>query len=378
MDREVLYEYVKTIRRKLHRMPELEFDLPKTSAFIHQELLSLGYDPIPAARCGWIAVQHGRQEAAVAFRADMDALPVTEQTGIPFASNHPGRMHACGHDGHMALLLGFARELRSKGTPDQTVVLIFQPAEEGPGGAKIIMESGILKTLNVQRIYGFHLYPGLPEGKFGLAKGPFMARNGEFDIRIEGRSSHAGQPHLGIDALAAGAALVSDIQSIGSRNIDPLSPFVVNIGTFHSGEARNIVAGRADLTGTIRCYDKATYQTIRERLRAMAEGLSRSYGVGAALEIRDYYPEVYNDPELTGEIMSLLGEEEYEILQPLMLAEDFSFYQEQIPGVFVFLGTGSEEKGFVHSLHSASFNFDERVLLMGIDLYFKLLGPIGD
>lgn len=375
MEHTALENYVRETRRALHRIPELAFDLPKTSAYIYQELISFGYSPIATAKTGWIAVLPGMTEEAVAFRADMDALPVTEDTGVDFASEHPGKMHACGHDGHMAMLLGFAKKLKEMPTPEKTVVLIFQPAEEAPGGARLIMESGILKTLRVKQIFGFHLYPGLPEGVLGLTKGPMMARNGEFDITIKGKSSHAGQPHEGADALLAGASLVASIQTIGSRNLNPLSPFVVNVGTFNAGEARNIVAGLAELMGTIRSFDKESYEKIKEKLHHLAKGAELSYGVTVELEIRDYYPEVNNDESLVEKIMTILPESSYQVLKPVMLAEDFSFYQQEIPGVFMFLGTRKQVEPY-YSLHSARFNFDEQVLQSGIEYYSKILSVL--
>ncbi|MGB9343271.1 M20 metallopeptidase family protein, partial [Trichococcus sp.] len=213
-----LYDTVKTIRRELHQIPEIGFDLPLTSEYVRQKLVSFGYEPISTAETGWVAVLKGKSPEAVAFRADMDALEVTEETGADFASLHPGKMHACGHDGHMALLLGFAKYLKSLPILEKSVVLVFQPAEEGPGGAKWIMDSGILQELQVEKIYGYHLYPSLPEGILGLAKGPLMARNGEFDITLEGVSSHAGQPHFGKDALIAAAQILLSVQNILARD----------------------------------------------------------------------------------------------------------------------------------------------------------------
>lgn len=370
---ELLYQEVKRIRQDLHRIPEIAFDLPKTSRYVRDCLISYGYEPISIAETGWIAVLKGESSDAVAFRSDMDALEVTENTGREFASLHPGRMHACGHDGHMAMLLGFARKLKTMAQPKKTVVLIFQPAEEGPGGARVIMETGILEDLMVKSIYGFHLYPGLNEGTLGLASGPFMARNGELDVRITGRSAHAGQPHLGADALVAAAQFTLAVQSILGRSLDPLEPAVINIGTLRSGEARNIVAGSAELSGTIRAYDKGTYERIKERLMETARGIESLCQVLVDLEVRDYYPEVHNDPTMVEEIRGILDADEYEMLKPLMLAEDFAFYQERIRGVFMFLGTGNEKEGYVHPLHHEAFDFSERVLLKGIEIYERIL-----
>ena len=373
MNVEMLFEEVKEIRRDLHRIPELSFDLPLTSGYIREKLLAYGYEPVKTAETGWIAVLQGKGEDVVAFRADMDGLRVTEKTGRVFSSKHEGFMHACGHDGHMAMLLGFARYLKSLDQLQQTVVLVFQPAEEGPGGARVIMEEGILQKLKVKRIYGFHLYPGLPKGKIGLCSGPFMARNGEFDITVQGESSHAGQPHLGADALVASAQMILAIQNILSRNLDPLQPAVVNVGTFHGGTARNIVAGAATIEGTIRAFSKETYEGIKVALKRTVEGMALMNRVKVDLEIRDFYPEVYNAPSLVEELSRFLREEEVEIMKPLMLAEDFSFYQEEIPGVFLMLGTRDEVAGYIHPLHHEQFDFEESVLLTGITMYRRIL-----
>ena len=314
-----LYDTVKTIRRELHQIPEIGFDLPLTSEYVRQKLVAFGYEPISTAETGWVAVLEGKSPAAVAFRADMDALEVTEETGADFASLHPGKMHACGHDGHMALLLGFAKYLKSLPMLEKSVVLVFQPAEEGPGGAKWIMDSGILQELQVEKIYGYHLYPSLPEGILGLAKGPLMARNGEFDIMLEGVSSHAGQPHFGKDALIAAAQILLSVQNILARDLDPLQPAVVNIGTLHAGEARNIVAGKAELTGTIRSYDKAVYASIKERLADICAGIERMRGVICTLDIRHFYPEVTNDAEMIGTLMAALPVDAYVVVTRLSL-----------------------------------------------------------
>ena len=373
MDIEMLFEEVKKIRRDLHRIPELSFDLPETSRYIRDKLISYGYEPVSTAKTGWIAVLPGKTPEAAAFRADMDGLRVSEKTEREFSSIHEGTMHACGHDGHMALLLGFAQYIRSIDTPDKTIVLVFQPAEEGPGGAKVIMEEGILQKLNVKRIYGFHLYPGLSKGKLGLCSGPFMARNGEFDLHLQGESSHAGQPHLGHDALIASAQVILGIQNILSRNLNPLSPAVINAGTLHGGTARNIVAGSAKIEGTIRAFDKETYQEIKKSLTRTVEGIELMNKVSISLDIRDFYPEVRNDPGLVEEVFSFMNKDEVEMIKPLMLAEDFSFYQEEIPGVFMFLGTRDDELGQIYPLHHEKFDFDELVLLSGIEIYRRIL-----
>ena len=322
--------FVKKIRRDLHEIPELGFELPKTSRYVKEVLLSLSYDPIPVAQTGWVVHIEGEVEEAVAFRADMDGLPVHEETNVDYLSKHPGRMHACGHDGHMAMLLGFAKFLKEMEKPYYSVVLLFQPAEEGPGGAKVVLEEGILQRLKVKRIYGFHLYPGLSEGIFGLCGGPFMARNGEFDVEILGKSAHAGLPQEGLDALLAGSSIINGVSEIRTKRIAPLSSGIIHIGKFTGGTARNIVAGSALLEGTIRAFDKGAYEEMKEGLRRLVDGIAYISSCKITLTIRDFYPEVRNSPRLVKEVCKLLKEEEYSILSPLMLAEDFSFYQEAL------------------------------------------------
>ncbi len=366
-------EELTLIRRSLHKIPELAFDLPQTSAFIKDKLISYGYQPVPTAGTGWIAVLEGHQKEAVALRADMDALEVTETNEVDYKSVHHGHMHACGHDGHMTMLLGTAKWLKAQPKPQKTVVLIFQPAEEGPGGAKVIVDSGILDELSVQKIYGFHLYPGLPQGILGLTEGPFMARCGEFDIQIHGKGSHAGQSHLGADALIAGARVVEGVQTILSRNKNPLRPLVVNLGTMKAGSARNTVAAQASLTGTIRSYDEASFNLAIERLREICSGTGAVTRTRIELEVRPLYPEVYNDPPMIRALKDSLDPSEYQVLEPLMLAEDFSYYQEKYRGIFMFLGTRREDLGFIHPLHSDNFNFDEAVLAKGTEIYRRIL-----
>ncbi|MFZ2256646.1 MAG: M20 family metallopeptidase [Clostridiaceae bacterium] len=361
------------IRQALHRIPEIAFDLPLTSAFIKEKLISYGYEPISVATSGWIALVEGKGSDAIALRADMDGLEVTEANEVSYQSTHPGQMHACGHDGHMTMLLGLAKWLKYQPQPEKTVVMIFQPAEEGPGGARVIMESGILQQYKVSKIYGFHLFPGLPQGILGLTEGPFMARCGEFDIAIKGKGSHAGQAQLGIDALIAGARIIEAVQTIRSRNQDPLRPLVVNIGTMRAGEARNSVAENATLTGTIRSYDEASFNQAVQRLTEIVQVTQILTKTKIVLTVRPLYPEVINDPEMIQGLKAILARTDFEVLEPLMLAEDFSYYQRSIRGAFLFLGTGRDDLGLNQPLHSARFNFDEGVLVKGVEFYQRIL-----
>lgn len=364
-------------RRYLHQIPEIGFDLFKTHQYIKEQLISYGYDPITVAHTGLIAVKHGKQKAAIAFRADMDALMVDEKTMAPYTSAHPGRMHACGHDGHMAMLLGFAEHVAGLNDVKHTVVFIFQPAEEGPGGAKNIIDEGWFETLNIKRIYGFHLYPNLMEHKLGLVNGPMMAQNGEFDVVVKGKSAHGAQPHLGSDAILAASWLITQYQTILSRHTDPLLPGVVTVGTIEGGEARNIIANQVKFSGTVRAFHEEVYETIKRQLTNINHAVSTAYDVQVEMDFRDYYPAVVNDASLFEEAVKWFSKESV-FIKPMMFAEDFAFYQKKVPGFFMMLGTMNAEKNYVHPLHSCFFNFDESVLLTGVNTYVALLNHLSD
>ena len=366
------YQRCRTYRQDLHQIPEIGFDLEKTSHYLKNILHSLGYQTLDVAKSGVLAVMRGISEEAVAFRADMDALRVTEMNDISFKSLHEGSMHACGHDGHMAILLGFAHFLSTISKPKKTIVLIFQPAEEGPGGAKKIIEEGIFEQFKIKSIFGFHLFPGLEEGKIGLVNKAMMAQNGEFDIVIEGTSSHGAQPHLGCDAILAASELISAYQSIVSRTLNPFAPAVVSVGTIRGGEARNIIANKVLISGTIRSFDPVQYQFIKTRIKEIDQAISLIHRVKVNNSIVDYYPPVINDSHLFKIVKESLPQDEIELIQPMMFAEDFAFYQQVVPGLFMMIGTKNEEKGYIHPLHSCYFNFDEKVLVKGVETYLKI------
>ena len=369
-------EWVTSTRRLLHQIPELGFDLVKTSEYVRSIMESLGYSVKSVAKSGWIAFKQGELSEAIAFRADMDALPVSETTNVEFASQHPGKMHACGHDGHMTMLLGLAKRLAKQQTK-YSVVFIFQPAEEGPGGAKIIVDSKLFSSFDIKAIFGIHLYPGLPEGIFGLCEGPMMAQNGEFDLTIRGISAHGAQPHLGTDAVLAQASLIQGFHTIVSRNLNPLDSAVITVGTIKGGEARNIIAQTVSISGTIRAFDEDVYAMLKSKMFSMIAGCETSFGVNIESSIRDYYPPVINDRKLVQLAKKVLDENNQTDIQPLMISEDFSFYQQVVPGCFVLLGAGNEGKGYVSPLHSSNFNFDEAVLLKGIDFFEDILKSFG-
>ncbi len=363
---------LKKVRRDLHRIPELEFELYKTRDYVKAQLEDMGYQTFSTAKTGIIAFKEGQSKEAIAFRSDMDALPVTELTQVSYKSTHPGHMHACGHDGHMTMLLGFADYLKDRTDLKKSVVLIFQPAEETPGGAEIIIKEGLFQTFDIKMIFGIHLYPGLDEGLYGLTDGPMMSRNGEFDVMITGISAHGAQPHEGKDSILAASTLISAYHDIVSRRLDPLDPGVVTIGTVHGGEARNVIAHRVKMSGTMRAFSDDVYQTIKKEMKAINKGIEHMYHVKVNHSVHDDYPVTYNDHALFETLKASLKKEEYDILKPIMFAEDFSFYQQVVPGMFVMLGTRNKDKGFTHPLHSSYFNFDEEVLQKGVDLYIKL------
>jgi amidohydrolase len=370
---QTIKDHIINHRNKLHQIPELGFDLFKTSTYVKNQLETFGYQVEVMAKTGLVAVKKGRINDAIAFRSDMDALPVKEQSNFICPSIHGGQMHACGHDGHMAILLGFAEYVSRLDLLDLSVVFVFQPAEEGPGGAKIMIEEGLIEKYHIKEIYGIHLYPQLKEGIYGIKSGPLMARNGEFDIKVLGKSSHGAEPHHGIDSIVASSELVLHIQSIVSRMIDPLEPIVVTIGTISGGEARNIISKEVHMSGTIRTFNDDVYEQIKKKLHSIVLGTELTSNAKIELVIRDYYPPVINDQKLYDRLMSALDQSAYQMIKPMMLAEDFAFYQKKVPGLFVMLGTKNDELGFNHPLHSAYFDFDTTVLFKGVALYIQIL-----
>jgi amidohydrolase len=364
-------------RRDLHRIPELGFDLFKTHAYIKEALEEMGYVTRTVAKTGLVAIREGQSGKTVAFRSDMDALPVSEHTGRDFKSLHDGRMHACGHDGHMAMLLGFARHVADLPRVNDSVMFIFQPAEEGPGGAKVIIDEGLFERTKVEAIFGIHLDPGLDKGKIGLREGPMFARNGEFTITVRGKSGHAAMPHLSHDAIAVAGHLITQYHMIVSRSVDPLKQAVLTIGTVHGGEARNIVANTVTFEGTVRAFDDAVYHMIKNRMQAVNKGLEDAYSVSIDFGFIDYYPVLTNDPALVRAITPALMPKDVTDITPFMFAEDFAFYQRVVPGVFSMLGVRDLDRGFVHPLHSDAFDFDEDVLMRGVTHYDAIARVLG-
>jgi amidohydrolase len=303
----------------------------------------------------------------------MDGLSVKEESTYPNHSIHDHHMHACGHDGHMSMMLGFASYLMQPHIKVMdNIVLIFQPAEEGPGGAEIIIKEGIFKKYKIDEIYGIHVFPEVSQGRIGLCKGPMMAMTGEFDIDIFAKSAHGAMPHTGIDALVIASEVLLGLQTIVSRNISPIDPAVLTVGRFEGGERRNIIAGKARLEGTIRAFDKSVYNRIKTRMQTYLKGIESAYEVSIQIAFRDMYPPVINDAGLFDEFYAH-HEAVCDVIPPQMISEDFSYYQEQVPGLFYFIGTYNEEKNFIYPLHNSKFNFDDDIMLDGLKSYIGIL-----
>lgn len=363
-------------RRDLHRIPELDDDLPRTIAYVRSVLSGLSCDvlePCKGAVCAFFDL--GRA-GTVAIRADMDALPIDEASGAAFSSEHPGRMHACGHDGHMAMALAAAtwvdRVARGAdavvraGQLPRNILFVFQPAEETTGGAKRVCESGVFERYHVTRIFGMHLWPDLPEGSLASRPGPLLARSSETTITFHGVSSHIAKWRDGRDALGAAARFVVGSKWL-SRKLEQDEPFLLRFGHMTAGTVRNAVAGQARVEGSLRVFSDDMFARAQDEVRALAQTAADEEGCTFDLHFSEGYPPVVNDGTLFGEAAQALSELE-RVPEPLLIAEDFAFYQRYLPGVFFLLGTGTGIP-----LHADTFNFDERVLLGGIRAYQRLL-----
>jgi amidohydrolase len=359
-------------RRALHAMPENGLHEFKTSQFVYDALLKLAPDKLERlAGTGIKAVIYAKKpERTTAFRADMDALPVTEDTGLPFASRHEGFMHACGHDAHMAALLATAALVsRHRDELKENAVFLFQPAEEGDLGAVKMIEDGALEEPHVDRIFGFHVYPGLPEGKLAVREGPLMARATGLNITIKGKSAHGAKPHLGNDAIVAAAQLVSMLETLISRRVDPMENAVLTIGTIRGGTRRNIICDEVYMTCTMRTFTDDVYETMMHGISGMLKAVESAFDVEAALAFEGPdYLSVVNDAGLADEYRQIAGDAAIPA-ERACISEDFSFYQRKTKGLFVFAGVGEG----VDALHTPRMFFDERALLPAIEVYLRLL-----
>ncbi|NCO16218.1 MAG: amidohydrolase [Alphaproteobacteria bacterium] len=367
-------------RRDLHRHPELAYQETRTAAFVAETLRGFGLDAVETGigGTGVVGVLHGAtgpggEARTILLRADMDALPIEEATGAAYASARPGKMHACGHDGHTTMLLGAARRLAETRDFDGSVVFVFQPAEEGGAGAKAMLDDGLLERFPARAVFGMHNMPGLPVGRFAFRPGPTMALSDEFTITITGVGAHAAMPHLGRDPILAGAALVQALQSIIARRVDPVDPAVLSITEFHGGAAKNVMPETATLGGTIRAFSTATHQFIRAEVARQCAALGEAFGVAIAFgPSLTPYPPVINDPDMTafaGDVLAeLVGEAALVRDPPLIMGgEDFAFLAEARPGAFVFIGNGDSA-----ALHHPAYDFNDAAAPLGVAYWVRL------
>ena len=374
MDLNFLLDDIIKNRRTLHQIPETALEEFKTKEYLKNYLISIGLEPQEVVETGLFVYIEGKdKENCIAFRSDIDALNIKEETGAEFESKHIGKMHACGHDGHMTTLLAFAKYLTTIQPLEKSVLLIFQPAEESPGRAKDIVETGLLKKYNVKAIYGMHLFPELPEGTVASKEGPFFAQAALMTTTITGKSGHGAMPHKTIDPLMAFTKIVDGYQTIVSRNLSPFDPGVVTIGKFCGGSAQNIIADTVNFWGTIRTFKEENTEFIIDRIKEIHRGIELSYRVKIDEKIDIVYPPVVNNKELYKKFVEIMKDMNYVEHEALTISEDFAYYQKEVPGIFMLLGTRSEEKGFVHPLHSCHFNFDEKVLLKGVEAFARIL-----
>jgi amidohydrolase len=364
-------------RRHLHQIPELQYDVFETAKFITEKLKSFGCDEVVTGigRTGVVALIHGKNGPGdvIGLRADMDALPMTEITNLPYASKTPGKMHACGHDGHSAMLLGAAKHLAETRNFSGSVALIFQPAEEGGAGGKAMVDDGMMERFNIARVFGMHNLPGLPLGKFATAHGPVMAAADKFDICVKGLGGHAAMPHHTIDPVTAASQLVTALQTIVSRNTNPLDSLVISVTKFHAGDAYNIIPQQVELAGTVRTLQPAMRDTAERRIKETAAGIAMACGVEISVVYDRYYPVTVNHSDETNVALRVARDVAGSINvndqhAPMMASEDFSFMLEARPGAFMFMGNG-ESAG----LHHPAYNFNDEAISHGVSYWVRLV-----
>jgi len=367
-------------RREIHQHPELLYDVHRTAAFVADRLREFGCDEVATGlgRTGVVGVIKGRKPAGkgdlkvIGLRADMDALPIMEATDLPYASKNPGLMHACGHDGHTAMLLGAARYLAETRNFAGDAVVIFQPAEEGGAGAAAMIKDGLMDRFGIEQVYGMHNGPGIPVGSFAIRPGPIMASTDDIDIKIEGLGGHAARPHKCIDSVLVGAQLITALQSIVSRTVDPLESAVISMCEFHAGNARNVIPQTAELKGTVRTLKLEVRELIEKRVREVVAGVAQMTGAKIDLHYKRKYPVTVNHPSqtdvATNVAREIAGDGNVVEMPPMMGAEDFSYMLEARPGAFIFCGNGDSA-----GLHHPAYNFDDEAIVFGTSYWVKLV-----
>jgi hippurate hydrolase len=367
-------------RRHLHAHPELMYDVHRTADFVAARLREFGCDQVVTGlgRTGVVGVIRGRRRGngglrAIGLRADMDALPIEEETGAAYRSTVPGKMHACGHDGHTAMLLGAARYLAETRNFAGDAVMIFQPAEEGGAGAAAMIADGLMERFGIQQVYGMHNSPGMAVGTFATRAGPIMAATDHIDIEIEGVGGHAARPHKSIDSVLVGAQLVAALQSIVARSVDPLDAAVISICEFHAGNARNVIPQTARLAGTARSLTGEVRDLIERRVREVVAGMAQVTGAKIVLRYERSYPVLVNheaETEVAARVAAeVAGEANVSLdIPPVMGAEDFAYMAEARPGAFLFIGNGDSA-----GLHHPAYDFNDDAIVYGASFWIRLV-----
>ena len=376
-----LYGWLSELRRDFHMHPEPSFEEHRTTARIKETLAELGVEirETPGLATGAVGVVRGREGGRVlALRADIDALRMEERNDVPYRSRNAGVMHACGHDGHTAILLGVARRLKETGLASQIrgeLRFLFQPAEEIVSGAKAMIAAGALDDPPVERVLAAHLWPDLPVGQVGFYRGVSHAASDSFHIEVQGRGVHGSSPEKGRDPIVAGAALVQAVQTIVSRNLDPTDVGVISFGEFQAGSAPNVIPSVARLSGTIRSFKPEVRDTLIRRLQELSRGLGEALGVTMAFALKEGVPACRNDPEVAaaffGSAARVVGEENLCWLEPKCGGEDFAFMAGRAPGAIIRLGCRDASGRFTHPLHSPHFDLDEAVLPLGVEVFCR-------
>ncbi|MEM1047150.1 MAG: M20 aminoacylase family protein [Pseudomonadota bacterium] len=363
-------------RRDFHKHPELLYDVHRTAGIVEEKLRSFGVDEvIPGiGRTGVVGVIRGRRSDSgkvVGLRADMDALPIEEMTGKEYASVNPGIMHACGHDGHTAMLLGAAKYLAETRNFDGTVILMFQPAEEGGAGAKAMVDDGVMERFGIQEVYGMHNFPNVPVGEFAIRPGPLMAAADQLRIEVGGLGGHAARPHMAVDPIVVSSHIVTALQSVASRNVDPLKSVVVSICALQAGSAHNVIPQTATMLGTVRTLDPEIRDIAEERIKVIVESTATAFGATATCHYSRDYPITVNNPEKTEFAADIAREvagtdrvnTDY---PPVMGGEDFSFMLNERPGAYIFIGNGDTA-----SVHHPEYDFNDEIIPLGCSYFVR-------
>ena len=367
-------------RRTIHMNPELGFEEVETSKLVAGYLEKFGLQvKTGMAKTGVIGLLKGEKPGkTVAIRADMDALPMEEANEIPYRSRVKGKMHACGHDAHVTILLGVARLFSSmRGRVRGNIKWIFQPAEEGGGGGRVLTEEGVLENPKVDAIFGAHLFPDLKVGRVGIHEKEGLAATDRFIIKMIGRGAHGAYPHLSRDPILAVGELIGQIHTIVSRSINPLDSAVITIGKVSGGTAFNIIPDEAEILGTVRSLSQKVREELKSRMEEVTQGVAKSFGMDYHFDFQWGYPALINDPDMSRLVAAAcakgIGKEKVEFIRPSMGGEDFAYYLEKVPGSFFRLGCRNEEKGIVNPFHSSRFNIDEDVLPFGVEMFARII-----